>query len=208
LNRQPSGAAVRWGYVTAAAVVYFVLNLIILHILRPDYDPTRRFISEYAVGPYGGLMTSAFYVLGMGSLALVPGLYRGVALPGRSLPGLALLAIWSIGVILVGFYPTDLQEGPATQVGVIHNQSATIAFESITVAMILFSIRFRRDDRWQHYARPSLALGVMALIALAAIIYLFFPLGVPGLGQRLFLAAVLSWLFITAVRLRFVSDAP
>ena len=22
------------------------------HILRPDYDPRRRFISEYAVGPY------------------------------------------------------------------------------------------------------------------------------------------------------------
>jgi hypothetical membrane protein len=190
-----------WGVVTAVAVVYFVLSLIILHVLRLDYDPTRRFISEYAVGPYGGLMTSAFYVLGIGSLALVPGLYRGVASPARSLPGLALLVVWSIGIILVGFYPTDLQEGPPTTVGVIHNQSAIIAFESITVAMIFLSIRFRRDERWQDFARPSLIMALLALIAFAAIIFLFFPLGVPGLGQRLFVATVLVWLFITAARL-------
>jgi hypothetical membrane protein len=190
-----------WGVVTAVAVVYFVLSLIILHVLRLDYDPTRRFISEYAVGPYGGLMTSAFYVLGIGSLALVPALYRGVASPLHSLPGLALLVVWSIGLILVGFYPTDLQEGPPTTVGVIHNQSAIIAFESVTVAMLFLSLRFRRDERWQDFARPSLALALLALVAFTAIIFLFFPLGVPGLGQRLFVATVLVWLFITAARL-------
>ncbi|MGH2347449.1 MAG: DUF998 domain-containing protein [Chloroflexota bacterium] len=37
------------------------------HILRPDYDPRRRFISEYAIGPYKGVMTTAFFALAAGS---------------------------------------------------------------------------------------------------------------------------------------------
>ena len=37
----------------------FALLLALLHVLRPDLDPSWRFISEYAVGSFGYLMIIA-----------------------------------------------------------------------------------------------------------------------------------------------------
>jgi hypothetical protein len=51
----------------------------VLHFLRPDLNPISTPTSEYAVGPYGFLMTSAFFGMSLGSFALVIGLYRGVS---------------------------------------------------------------------------------------------------------------------------------
>lgn len=36
-----------------ACAALSVVLLIVLHVLRPDIDPTWRFISEYALGDYG-----------------------------------------------------------------------------------------------------------------------------------------------------------
>jgi hypothetical protein len=48
----------------------FVVLLILLHILRPDLDPSWRFISEYAVGRFGYLMIIAFLTLSAGYVSL------------------------------------------------------------------------------------------------------------------------------------------
>jgi len=73
---------------------YFSVIIVVLHFLRPDLNPLRQPTSEYAVGPYGFLMTSAFLSMGLASFALVIGLYQGVSQPARSRIGLALLGIW------------------------------------------------------------------------------------------------------------------
>jgi hypothetical protein len=43
------------------AIAYFVAVIVAMHFLRPD-NPLTHTTSEYAVGPYGFLMTSAFIV--------------------------------------------------------------------------------------------------------------------------------------------------
>src|SRR6476660_3706238 len=50
--------------------VIFIILIILLHFLRPEYDLRERFISEYAVGAYGFLMTVAFVCLSLGSFVL------------------------------------------------------------------------------------------------------------------------------------------
>ena len=53
----------------------FALLLVLLHVLRPDLDPSWRFISEYAIGNFGYLMIIAFLSFSAGrsrSIAAVP----------------------------------------------------------------------------------------------------------------------------------------
>src|SRR4029450_7620117 len=40
--------------------VYAIIAAVLAHILRPDLNPLTRYLSEYAIGPYGWLMASAF----------------------------------------------------------------------------------------------------------------------------------------------------
>ena len=42
---------------------FFLLTLAGLHLLRPDLDPAWRVISEYEIGPFGGLMLAAAYLV-------------------------------------------------------------------------------------------------------------------------------------------------
>ena len=54
----------------------FALAVGALHLLNPAFKPATRFISEYANGPYGYLLSLAFWGLGLGSLLLAIALWR------------------------------------------------------------------------------------------------------------------------------------
>jgi hypothetical protein len=80
--------------VALVGIASFVVILVALHVLRPDHDPLRQTTSEYAVGPYGFLMTTAFFSMSVSALALVVGLAQGVSQSARSRVGLGLLGLW------------------------------------------------------------------------------------------------------------------
>src|SRR6516165_6039966 len=81
-------------YITLSCVVYYAGAILVLHVVRTDFDPGYRYLSEYAVGPYGALMTSTFFVLSAGSIALAIGLWRSVSSKLRILPGLLFWVTW------------------------------------------------------------------------------------------------------------------
>jgi hypothetical protein len=83
----------RMATVAIVGIAYFTLFIVALHFLRPDLNPLSRPTSEYAVGPYGFLMNSAFFSMSLATFALVIGLYQGVSQPARSRIGLALLGV-------------------------------------------------------------------------------------------------------------------
>ena len=64
-------------------VAYYITALIALHFLEPEYDPRYHFMSDYAWGAYGWLMTTTFFVLGLGLLTVAVGL-RGLHQSPRS----------------------------------------------------------------------------------------------------------------------------
>src|SRR5436853_344211 len=81
-----------------------------------------------AVVSYGALMTSTFFALSAGSLALSFGLWRSVSSKPRFLLGLFLWLTWACAVFLAGIYTGDLQGAPRTRIGQIHDQMGMIAF--------------------------------------------------------------------------------
>src|SRR3979411_1611235 len=89
-----------------ACGLLFALILGSLHVLEPEFDPTWRFISEYALGGFGWMMNLAFLALAL-SLACA-----GVAILSQVRPivgyiGLAVLGIAAIGMLIAGIFTTD-----------------------------------------------------------------------------------------------------
>lgn len=183
---------------------YFVVAVIALHFLRPDHNPIQRIVSQYAVGPYGFVMTSAFFALSLGSLALVIGLFRGLSEAGRSLVGLVLLGIWGLGIFIAGIFPTDLNGSAQTTFGNIHVIASVLAFVSLVLAALLISWRFKNDENWSSFHRPALLFALLMSLTFVGL-FLYINTRFGGLGQRIFIAAVLIWLSSTAARLGYVA---
>src|SRR5579863_8666169 len=186
-------------FITLFSVVYYAAMIALLHVLRTDFNPGYRYLSEYARGPYGALMTSTFFVLSAGSLALSLGLCRSVASRLRFLPGLVLWLTWACAVFVAGIYTSDLQGTPHTRVGRIHDQMGMIAFPSATVALLLLSLPLRWEKGWRPVWRPAMLLSVVALVSFL-VLDRFGQMGLGGLDQRVFLAATLIWMWIIGKR--------
>jgi Protein of unknown function (DUF998) len=88
-----------------AAVALFLILLAGLHFIEPEFDPSRRLISEYELGRYGGVMSLAFFSLGLGVLAMLRSTWDS-ATTRRGLIGRWWFV--AIGIALFGtgiFYP-------------------------------------------------------------------------------------------------------
>jgi hypothetical protein len=200
-----ASAARRQGVASAtvalAGLGYFVVVVSLLHFLRQDYEPMTRFLSKYAVGRYGFLMSSALLALGVASFALAHGLNHAVKQVWSLKMGLAFLLVWSIGLLTAGLFVSDLQDAPRTTTGMIHDAAALFAFLCIPVAAILLAVSFQRDERWRRFYRRALVLA--ALVALGLFMFFVsFEIGAVGFYQRIFVGLVLLWMLLVALRLR------
>jgi uncharacterized protein DUF998 len=139
--------------IAIGGIVYFVVTVVVLHFLRPEYNPINHAVSNYAVGPYGYLMTSAFYALALSVLALALGLFRCLVLTDLSRVAILLLCLASSGMIVMGIFPGDVHalHPPATITGVVHWIAAGISFLSIMIAAFLLSSFFKMDERLQVF---------------------------------------------------------
>lgn len=185
-----------------ACFTYATLALLLMHVLRPDYALRTHMISDYAVGPYGWVMTTWFIAMSCGCLMLMFGLARSGLKTVLFKIGAGLLTVASLGLLISAFFPTDLEEAPSTRTGDIHAISFLINIVSILLSMILLTVSFRSHPRWRTYQRIAIAL---TLLVVTAFFIQFFTLhrGAPyGLTNRLFVIVVFVWFFTTSIRLR------
>ena len=204
-REQLAGAA----RVAIGGLAYFAAVIVVLHFLRPELSPLSQPTSAYAVGPYSFLMTSAFFSMSMASLALVMGLYHGVARQARSRTGLALLTAWAVGVFIAMSFPMDPDGVASTISGTIHQTAGPLTFLALTVGMICVSWAFQKDAKWRLFYRIALALSVVMLAAFVATFLSFATdSGTVGIAQRIALATAVIWMLLTAMRIRSVTARP
>jgi hypothetical membrane protein len=162
---------------------YYMLVGIALHFLEPEYDPRFQFMSDYAWGAYGWLMTTTFFVLGLAVLTVAVGV-RNVHQSSRSARvGFGLLVIGALFVCLAGVF----RGFP------LHDVAGAVGIPSLVMAALLLSWSFRNAAGWQviHPATFLIAVGM-----LAAVVSMIVDVGMPGLQQRAFLSLLLLWLSI------------
>jgi len=193
--------------IAIGGIVYFVVAVLILHFLRPDYNPINHAVSNYAIGPYGYLMTAAFYALALSVFALALGLARSMVLTDQARVAVMLLNLASVGMIVMGIFPGDVHalHPPATITGVIHWTAAGVSFASIMIAGFILSRCFKTDERWQAFQRSTLVLAMAMVVALLAYGVLAL-VGWIGVGQRIYIAVSLMWLLFVAVVLRSIAS--
>lgn len=184
--------------IAACCFSYFVAALLLMHLIRPDYTVVDHMISDYAVGRFGWIMTTAFLAAAMGCLALSIGMFReGPATwPGRL--GSAALIVVSAGLVVTAIFPTDLETAPSTRTGDIHTLSFLVNVASALLAVIFLGLSYGSSDYWQRRKYP--ALGFAALL-IAAFIAQFLTLhrGAPyGITNRVFVAILMSWFISTS----------
>jgi len=180
--------------------------VVALHVLRPDLNPARHFISDYAVGPHALLMNLAFWVCGLGILALVVGLYFGVSPAGRSWLGLALLTISGLCICVATLFHDAPQASPAIVLDTVHDSIVQISLFSLALAALAWSIRFRRDHAWRIFARLALPLALVMLLALVG--FILTPPRFLGLSERVLLGLYLVWVCGVLVKLESLVPLP
>jgi hypothetical membrane protein len=167
---------------------YYVTVAVILHVLMPEYDPRYRFMSEYAWGAYGSLMTTTFFVLGLAIVTVALGIRKVYQSSRSARIGFGLLLVGALGICLAGVFREFIPHAAAGAVGL----------PSILLAALLLSWSFRQSLAWRsiHPATLLVALGM-----LATFLSIIFDVGMPGLQQRAFLFLVLLWLLVVAHRI-------
>jgi Protein of unknown function (DUF998) len=199
VSRSTSGS-----FATAAIVcfAYAAIALLMLHLLRPDYVPATNFISNYAVGRYGWIMTTWFLATSCGLAMLAMGLYRDGLRSIAACLGLFLLVIASIGLVVSAIFPTDVPGAPSTRSGDIHDMSFLVNVGSIFIATVLLSAGFSDHPTWRSFRRTAWMLTALILLGFA-VQFLTLHKGMPyGLANRFFVIVLFTWLFAVSFRLR------
>jgi hypothetical protein len=194
-----------WAAVAATFASIFLIAA--LHLLKPDYDPAWRFLSEYSIGDYGFVMQLAFFAMAVASLAVAASLWHHAYTVTAKI-GLALHAV--IGLSLVGAAlfvadPVTAQPSQMTSHGMIHSIFALLGIPGMPIGAlaVLYGMTIRGTPDRGKLRMPAWA---MLLSVVIMIVYMNFlmaggakigPADYVGWANRIVVAAY-DWWWISA----------
>lgn len=186
--------------------VYFVAALLLMHVLRPDYTIVDHMISDYAVGPPGWIMTTAFLSLALGCLALATGMFRDGPKSWLGRAGASLLIVAFVGLIVTALFPTDLETAPTTRTGNIHTISFLVNVAGILVSTLCLAFSYGGSADWRDRRGPALFLAVLLVLAFVGQ-FLTLHRGAPyGVANRLFVTILMAWLLANSLWLKRLAN--
>lgn len=171
-----------------AAIITYQVVLIALIFLRPDLAPSWHTISEWAIGPYGWVMSGAFLISALSYAALFAMLKSQVhGIMGRL--GLGILLICVIGATGVGIFTTDPMpmHFPLSTQGTLHVIFGTSQLVLLPFAALLINLSLaRKSQRWARARRVLLWTAGLPLFGFGAFVLysaiFVFPLGTQAYG--------------------------
>jgi hypothetical membrane protein len=184
----------------------FVALVALLHVIEPQFDPTWRFVSEYANGPYGWVMKLAFFVLAFGCAAAIAAIRPHVRTKPAAV-GLFFLALTVVGLVMAGLFNQDpITSTAVTREGNLHAFATMLGIPGFVLASLFLGFSLAR--RWTAVRTPLLVLSQLPWMAFAAMpIYMavvmpsaggFGPAVWVGVINRLFLVVMCGWLLFVA----------
>lgn len=195
------------GMIGAAMFALIIVGLTLVQydfMVELGWHPIRSsdvpWPSGLALGPLGWLQVANFVLFGFTLIAFAVGIHRRVARGGRgSSVGPALLILAGVAMVLAGFKTDpDISGGPQTWHGLIHGLAYVLFVFSLLPSFFFLWWRLRRDPLWRGYGQFTLITGVLYAL-------LFFR--PEPVAFYLFLALILVWIEVTAIRLRSIVGA-
>ena len=134
-----------------------LILVVALHALKPEYSPSWRFLSEYAIGDFGWVMRVAFFSVAISCLSLLVAVKSHVQTIGGKI-GLVFLLATFIGLSMAGFFsmdPITATPDQYTQQGSLHGVASMIGIPSLPIAAMLISLSLVHNKNWAP-ARKSI----------------------------------------------------
>jgi hypothetical protein len=204
----PSSTAAR---VSSTAAWTFLVLLAILHVVKPELDPSWRMVSEYSIGRHGWLMILAFLALSASCFAAFAAVRPLVGTTAGKI-GLGLLVAAGASLAAAAVFVSDPITATPEQLtrhGNLHGLSAMIGIPGFPVAALLISYSLVRSSarrgarRWllaaAHLPWVSLALMIATIAATLPAAGGRFTAEVPaGYPNRLLVVSFAVWLIVVA----------
>lgn len=160
-----TAARLSWGF----AVLFLVL-LAVLHLVKPELDPSWSVISEYAIGNFGWMMMLAFIALAVSCASLFMAIKSQVqGIWGKI--GLFLLLLSAVGMAMAGIFVTDpltVSADMRTSAGKLHELGAML--DVVPVAALLIGFGLARNKNWRSLKGLLLGTAVLTILGLVAFI--------------------------------------
>ena len=197
------------GSCVVAGTLLCLILMVTLHLLRPDFNPLRGFLSEYAVGPFGFLVAAAACVLVATFLMLLAGLRLSVHPSGYLTASCGLLGVVIISLGVCAVFPLDSIIQPdgshppltsLSRASIIHIVSSVLLYVSLIALLLTLSSAYKRDEEWRSFSQTTIFLVFLILVSFWGLILV--PSYLRGLAQRGNGLVVLAWLLLTGLRLR------
>ncbi len=201
----------RLSIATAAAAL---LLLVSLHVLSPEFDPSWRMVSEYALGHYGWVLSLMFLAWGISAWALAGALWSQVKTRAGKV-GLWFLVIAGLGEALAAVFDITHDLG--------HGIAGVLGIGGFPIAALLLSVSLGHLPAWRG-ARSLLLwiahlnwISVVLLVATLVLMTVQFAqvyggqlpqhapaalpagvLGLDGWADRLIVLSNCLWVFVAA----------
>lgn len=131
--------------ISLGASIATLLLLATLHVLSPEFDPSWRMVSEYALGGFSWALSAMFIAWSCSSLALVFAVRPHLRTTAGRI-GLIFLVLAGIGEAMAAVF--DIRHP-------LHSTASMIGIPSLPVAAMLISVSLIRTQPWSS-ARKSL----------------------------------------------------
>jgi hypothetical protein len=204
-----------WARTALAAVVVFFVLLVALHFIEPEYDPSKRLISEYELGHYGWVMSLAFFSLGVGVLATLLSTWDF----SRSRRG--LIGRWWLLAISVAFFGAGIfyPYTPPNLASYIHGVCGVIVIVTFPIAATLYSSalahsRTRTASRGQlRWATVLVWVGLLSFAGSTIVLGIMHPVDrsnsnlLIGWQNRFMIVMYSLWLIFVTWPIAFAKKA-
>jgi len=203
-----------------AAAIMFLVLLTALHIIKPEFDPSWRFVSEYGIGRHGWIMVVAFLFLALSCLAAIIAIRSEIGTTGGKI-GLALLLVVAVALVAAGIFvadPITASKDELTTHGGLHALAGTIGIPGLAIAAVLISRSLGRNESWSSTRRLLLWTAHLTWISvLVMFVSMFIMLGqtqgkfgpnvLIGWPNRLVVLSYCAWLMVVGWRASQLSNS-
>ncbi len=139
-----------------------LLSLSALHFTSPEFKPSWRMVSEYALGKYKWLLTLFFIAWGMSSILLASALC-GIVIGFWAYLGIILLALSGIGAICGGLFDVNHK---------LHGLAFGLGVPTLPIAALIISYHLKSAGKleignalfWAHSTWISLLLMAISMM--------------------------------------------
>lgn len=175
------------GAVTIGGAIIFVIAVISLQVVQPQYDPIHQHMSELAQGRFGAMMFVGF----CGFAISIFHAQLGLGVIGAPKTIRAVLACAAAGMAGAGIFKLD-------KAAEIHISLIALAFILLVISMYLLPLTVSKFSSFSsRIASWALATGTAISVALGGTI----P---DGIAQRVAAIGIISWLLWVGSRTVFV----